>query len=195
MYIWFTCFRSSQRKVFCEVDVPQFFSKKNDILSTKALPKVSIFKNFAKTLSNVLWFIENWKKTFFWKSYSSWPLLVLPSTLLWHWELVRQIDKPRRNHVFLVTSDKWHSIYRQCLGGIPSERCSQKLQESLRKTHVPEFLFNKVAGLRLATLSKRRLRYIFFAVSTAKYLRAPFLQRVAGQLLLWTCGLTELRIE
>ena len=36
--------------------------------------------------------------------------------------------------------------------------------------------FNKVAGLRAATLLKKRLWHRFFPVNFAKFLRAPFLQ-------------------
>ena len=46
-----------------------------------------------------------------------------------------------------------------------------------------EFLFNKVAALRPATLLKRRLWHRCFPVNFAKFLRTPFLQNTSGQLL------------
>ena len=44
--------------------------------------------------------------------------------------------------------------------------------------------FNKVAGLRPATLLKKRLWHRFFPVNFAKFLRTPFLQNTSGRLLL-----------
>ena len=44
--------------------------------------------------------------------------------------------------------------------------------------------FNKVAGLRPATLLKTRLWHRCFPVSFVKFLRTPFLQNTSGQLLL-----------
>ena len=40
--------------------------------------------------------------------------------------------------------------------------------------------FNKVAGLRPATLSKKRLWHRCFPVNFAKFLRTPFLQNTSG---------------
>ena len=47
--------------------------------------------------------------------------------------------------------------------------------------------FNKVASLRPATLSKKRLWHRCFPVNFAKFLRTPFLQNTSGQLLLVLC--------
>ena len=44
--------------------------------------------------------------------------------------------------------------------------------------------FNKVAGLSLATLLKKRLQYRCFPVNFATFLRTPFLQTTPGRLLL-----------
>ena len=44
--------------------------------------------------------------------------------------------------------------------------------------------FNKVAGLRPATLLKKRLWHRCFPVNFAKFLRTPFLQSISGRLLL-----------
>ena len=45
--------------------------------------------------------------------------------------------------------------------------------------------FNKVAGLRYATLLKKRLWHMCFLVNFAKFLRTPFLQDKTGRLLLY----------
>ena len=46
------------------------------------------------------------------------------------------------------------------------------------------FFFNKVAGLRPATLLKKRLWHRCFPVNFVKFLRTPFLQNTSGRLLL-----------
>ena len=45
--------------------------------------------------------------------------------------------------------------------------------------------FNKVAGLRLATLLKKRFWHWCFPVNFVKFLRTPFLQNTSGRLLLY----------
>ena len=45
------------------------------------------------------------------------------------------------------------------------------------------YFFNKVAGLRPATLLKNRPWHRYFPVNLAKFLRTPFLQNTSGQLL------------
>ena len=40
---------------------------------------------------------------------------------------------------------------------------------------MPESLFNKVAGLRFATLLKKKLRHRCFPVNFAKFLKTPLL--------------------
>ena len=62
--------------------------------------------------------------------------------------------------------------------------CSKKFREIPRKTPVPESLFNKVAGLRPATLLKKRLWHRCFPGNFVKFLRTPFLQNTSGRLLL-----------
>ena len=44
--------------------------------------------------------------------------------------------------------------------------------------------FNKVAGLRTATLLKKKLWHRYFLVDFAKFLRTPYLQNTSGRLLL-----------
>ena len=50
--------------------------------------------------------------------------------------------------------------------------------------HICQSLFfNKVAGLRPATLLKKRLWYRFFPLNFAKFLKIPFLQNTSSRLL------------
>ena len=51
--------------------------------------------------------------------------------------------------------------------------------------------FNKVAGLRPATLLKKRLRHRCFPVNFVKFLRTSFLQNTSGRLLLSLCKLIQ----
>ena len=53
-----------------------------------------------------------------------------------------------------------------------------------RKHFCQGLFFNKVAGLRPATLLKKRIRHRCFPVNFAKFLRTPFLQNTFGRLLL-----------
>ena len=53
-------------------------------------------------------------------------------------------------------------------------------------------LFNKVAGLRPATLLKNKIWHRYFPINFAKFLRARFLRSTSGQLLLyWTFHSTQ----
>ena len=54
------------------------------------------------------------------------------------------------------------------------------------KHQCQSLFFNKVAGLRPATLLKKRLWHRCFPVNFAKFLRSPFLQNTSGRLLLDT---------
>ena len=53
-----------------------------------------------------------------------------------------------------------------------------------RKHLCHSIFFNKVPGLRPATLLKNRLWHRCFPVNFAKFLRTPFLQNTSGRLLL-----------
>ena len=54
------------------------------------------------------------------------------------------------------------------------------------KYHGWGLIFDKVSGLRPATLLKKRLRYRCFPVNYAKFLRALFLQNTSGRVLLYS---------
>ena len=69
------------------------------------------------------------------------------------------------------------------------QRCSMK-KGALRnftkftgKCLCQSLFFDKLAGLRPATLLKKRLRHRCFPVNFAKFLRTPFLQNTPGRLL------------
>ena len=64
------------------------------------------------------------------------------------------------------------------------KRCSQKLYKIRRKTPMQESLFNKVGGLKPATLLKKRLLHRCFSVNFVKFLRTLFSQNTFGRLLL-----------
>ena len=55
-----------------------------------------------------------------------------------------------------------------------SKKCSEKFRKFYRKTPVPESFFNKVVGLKPATLLKKRLWHRCFPVNFVKFLRTPF---------------------
>ena len=60
------------------------------------------------------------------------------------------------------------------------KRCSYKLHKIHRKTRVPESLFNKIAGLRAATLSKKKVWHRGFPVNFAKYLWTRYFKTPLG---------------
>ena len=78
------------------------------------------------------------------------------------------------------------SLYRSS-----HQRCSMKKGVLRNFTKFPgkhlcqSLFFNKVAGLRPATLLKRRLWYRCFPVNFVKFLRTRFLQNTSGPLLLF----------
>ena len=71
------------------------------------------------------------------------------------------------------------------------QRCSMKngifrnLTKFTGKHLCQSLLFNKVAGLKPATLLKKRLCHRCFPVNFMKFLRTPFLQNTSGLLLLF----------
>ena len=73
----------------------------------------------------------------------------------------------RKEHIFDVEPD---SQQKQPSEVFFVKRCSQKFHKIRMKTFVPESLFNKVAGLRPATLLKKRLSHSCFLVNTSRRL-------------------------
>ena len=58
--------------------------------------------------------------------------------------------------------------------------------KSTGKRLCQSLFFNRVVGLRSATLLKKKLWHRCFPVNFAKFLRTPFVQKTSGQLLIWT---------
>ena len=67
----------------------------------------------------------------------------------------------------------------------------KKFHKIHRKSPGLECLFNKVSGLRPATLLKNRLQHRCFHVNFVKFFRIPFLQNISRRLLLFVICLTE----
>ena len=61
-------------------------------------------------------------------------------------------------------------------GGVLQKRCSQIFAKLTRKHLCRSLFFNKTAGLRTASLSKKRLQHRCFPVSFANILRTPSLK-------------------
>ena len=67
-------------------------------------------------------------------------------------------------------------IRKQPPEGFCKKGVLKKIHKIHQKTPVLESLFNRVLGLRPATLSKKRLQHRCSHVNFVKFLRAPFLQ-------------------
>ena len=89
-------------------------------------------------------------------------------------EKVRELDS--FSYVF------FEILYRKCSLKKVVLRSFTKLT---RKHMCQSLLFNEVAGLKPATLLKKRLCYRCFLVNFAKFLRTPFSQNTSAWLLLW----------
>ena len=98
--------------------------------------------------------------------------------------------------IFLFCGDcktlKWMMMFKHkiIITEAAPQRCSMK-RGALRnfakftgKRLCQSLFFNKVAGLRPATLLKKRLWHRRFPVNFAKFLRISFLQNTSGRLLL-----------
>ena len=76
---------------------------------------------------------------------------------------------------------KVRSIHRRCF---VRKGVLRNFVKSTGKHLCQSLFFNKVAGLRPATLLKKRLWHRCFPLNFAKFLRTPFLQNTSGRLLL-----------
>ena len=79
--------------------------------------------------------------------------------------IIKQIDSVSQKQPLEVFSEK---------------RFSYKFHKIHRKTSVPILFFNKVAGLRPASLLKKRPWHRCFPLNFAKFLRTPFYRRPLG---------------
>ena len=78
--------------------------------------------------------------------------------------------------LFLVSSDD-PSNRSKVAAGINLEKISQNSQEN---TCIGVSFFNKITGLRPATLLKKKLWQTCFPVNFVKFLRRPVLQNITG---------------
>ena len=104
--------------------------------------------------------------------------------------LFRALNSQQRGHLVLRTSKtvcRFSDVYWDKSS---HWRCSMKKDVLINFTiftgkHLfQSFFFDKIAGLRPATLFKKRLWYRCFPVNFAKYLITPFSQNTSGRLLL-----------
>ena len=92
-------------------------------------------------------------------------------------------------------------IYRcaeTAIGGVLWKKVFLKIsQNSQGNTCVGVSFFNKVAGLSLVTLLKKRLQHRCFPMNLAKFLRTPFSQNAFGRLLLdvWKFNIDNLKVS
>ena len=93
------------------------------------------------------------------------------------WGRIEKVREPDSfSYVF------FEMLYRKCSLKKVILRSFAKIT---RKHMCQSLLFNEVAGLKPATLLKKRLCYRCFVVNFAKFLRTPFSQNTSGWLLLW----------
>ena len=91
---------------------------------------------------------------------------------------------------------KLDKIARQSLGSVLWKRYSQKVGKNHRTTHVPEPLFNKVAGLRPANFFENETLAIVFSCDLTKFLiTSVFVKHLWWLLLLITLPLYILDTE
>ena len=95
--------------------------------------------------------------------------------ICWGYAL-KNFIKPRKR---LVTVQRWppEVFYKKKI-------ILRNLTRFTGKQMCCSLLFNKVSGLRLKTLLKKRLQHRCFLANFAKFLRTHFLRNTSGQLLL-----------
>ena len=75
---------------------------------------------------------------------------------------------------------------KQPRGALSEKVFSAISQNSQENTCARSLFFSKVAGLRAATLLRKRLWHRCFPVNFVKFLRTPFLQNTSGGQFLWS---------
>ena len=105
-------------------------------------------------------------------------------------------SKPITYQPFKRLESSFRSSHQRCS---MKKRCSQKFLKIHRKQMCLSLFFNTAAGLRTATLLKKRLWQRWFPVNFAEFLRTPFLNNNPRRLLLsiWLpkCQVTSSRCE
>ena len=109
---------------------------------------------------------------------------------------ISEIQSPVMDEGFPWTSLQWNEMLYACLKTIlwksksSHGRCSirkcvlKNFAKSIGKYLCQSLFFNNVAGLRPATLSKKKTLAQVFSCKFCKFLRTHFLQNTSGRLLL-----------
>ena len=85
-------------------------------------------------------------------------------------------------------------IKKQSFRGVLCKKMFLEISKNSQENTCGSLFFNKVAGLKPATLLKKRLWRRCFPVNFVKFLRTPFLQNTSERLLLEICKV-EIKIE
>ena len=85
----------------------------------------------------------------------------------------------------LLTYLSFYWLYIEAvIRGVLLKKVFLEISQNSQENSCARVFFNKVAGLRPATLFKKRLCHRCFLVNFAKFLKTPFLQNIPGRLLL-----------
>ena len=85
--------------------------------------------------------------------------------------------------LILKSNHTLSNLWRKSFADALQNRCYEKFRKFHRKLPVLESLFNKVAGLQVCNVIKKRLQQKCVLVKFTKLLRTPFLQNTSGRLL------------
>ena len=97
---------------------------------------------------------------------------------------VRNVKLCFNSTTFILKSSEIVSVQKQPPEVFYKKGVLRKLSKFTGKHLCQSLFFNKAAGLRPATLLKKRLWHRCFPVNFEKFLRTPFLQNTSGRLLL-----------
>ena len=89
--------------------------------------------------------------------------------------------KPTTFETYIYVFYQWRSIHCRCS---VRKGVLRNFTKFTRKYLCQILFFNKAAGLRPATLLKKRLWHRCFPVNVVEFLRTPLLQNTSGRLLL-----------
>ena len=97
--------------------------------------------------------------------------------------IYQEVQSQGLEHGYLEHHEEWS--FRSSHQGCSIKKDVLKNSAKFTGKQMCQSLFlNKVAGIRPATLIRKRLWHSCFPVNFAKYLRTPFLQNTPGRLLL-----------
>ena len=106
--------------------------------------------------------------------------------MLW-WTNITLLQSLQDLTSYFIVAGRQQSVFRTLQEQPPEvfykKRVFKNFTKLTRKHLCQSLFFNKVPGLRPATLLKKRFRHRYFPVNFAKLLRTPFLQNISGRLL------------